>query len=76
MSDNKETKRFRLWHALVAAAAVLIISFCTFTAVRAISFKNTKIPRLLSAQDSVDLGNLLISQYPEKYEYLKPIIIN
>ena len=76
MSDNKETKRFRLWHALVAAAAVLIISFCAFTTVRAISFKNTKIPRLLSAQESVDLGNLLISQYPEKYEYLKSLPYN
>ena len=76
MSENKDSKRFRLWHALVAAAALLIISFFTFTAVRAVNFKKTTNARKLSAQEMSSLGNLLINQYPQKYQYLKSLPYN
>ncbi len=76
MSENKDSKRFRLWHALVAAAALLIISFFTFTAVRAVNFKKTTNARNLSTQEMSSLGNLLIKQYPQKYLYLKSLPYN
>ena len=76
MSDKSENKRFRLWHALVAAAALLIICFCTFTGVRAVSFKKTVNARQLTAQEFTSLGNILVDQYPEKYEYLKSLPYN
>lgn len=76
MSENNESKRFRLWHAFAAAAVLLIISFFTLTAVRAVSFKKTTNARKLSAQESISLGNLLVNQYPEKYKYLKSLPYN
>ena len=77
MSDKSENKkRFRLWHAIVAAAALLVLCFCGFTASRAVAFKKTQTSRDLTAQEFSALGNYLISQYPEKYEYLKPLPYN
>ena len=76
MSENNESKRFRLWHAFAAAAVLLIISFFTLTAIRAVSFKKTTNARKLSAQESISLGNLLVNQYPEKYKYLKSLPYN
>lgn len=77
MSDKSDTKRrFRLWHGFVAAAALLIISFFTFTALRAVSFKKTQNARELTSQEFASLGNYLTQQYPEKYEYLKSLPYN
>ena len=76
MSDNKETKRFRLWHAFAAAVALLIIFFCTFTVVRAISFKRTTVAAKLTNEQAIALSKYLINHYPEKYEYLKALPYN
>lgn len=76
MSENNETKRFRLWHALVATAALLIFSFCTFTAARAISFKRTKIANPLTNEETAELSTFLKNQYPTKYKYLKALPYN
>ena len=77
MTDKPDTKkRFRLWHGLVAAAALLLISFFSYTAVRAVSFKKTQVARELTAQEISSLGNLLINQYPQKYKYLKSLPYN
>ena len=76
MSDNKDSKRFRLWHALVAAAALLIFCFCVFTANRAISFKKTVQPIELSAEQAESLSQLLIEKYPSEYQVLKKLPYN
>ena len=76
MSETKEKSRFRLWHAVVAAAALLIISFCAFTAVRAINFKQTTTATELSKEQQIELTSRLLEQYPEKYEYLKSLPYN
>ena len=76
MSDKSENKRFRLWHAFAAAAALLIISFFAFVAFRALDFKKTTDARELTSQEFASLGNLLIEQYPEKYQYLKKLPYN
>ncbi len=76
MSDNKDLKRFRLWHALVAAAALLIFCFCVFTANRAISFKKTVQPIELSAEQAESLSQLLIEKYPSEYQVLKKLPYN
>ncbi len=76
MSDNKDSKRFRLWHALVAAAVLLIFCFCVFTANRAISFKKTVQPVELSAEQAEFLSQLLIENYPSEYQVLKKLPYN
>jgi D-alanyl-D-alanine carboxypeptidase (penicillin-binding protein 5/6) len=76
MQDKNNKSRFRLWHAFVAAAALLIISFCTFTAFRAISFKQTTDAKELTMQQEVELSRFLIKNYPAKYEYLKALPYN
>lgn len=77
MSDKSDKKQsFRLWHAIAASAAFLILVFFTFTAVRAVSFKKTQTARELTSKEFEDLGNLLIQQYPEKYSYLKSLPYN
>ena len=76
MSDNKDSKRFRLWHALVAAAALLIFCFCAFTLSRAISFKKTVQPIELSAEQAESLSQLLIEKYPSEYQVLKKLPYN
>ena len=76
MSEEKETKRFRLWHGVIAAAALLLLIVCTFTVVRAVNFKKTGTARELSSQEKSVLENILISQHPDKYEYLKSLPYN
>ena len=77
MSDKTENKsRFRLWKALAAAAALLVIIFCAFTASRAVSFKKTQNARELTSQEFASLENYLIEQFPEKYQYLKALPYN
>ncbi len=76
-SDRTENKkRFRIWQGILAAVVLLIICFCGFTASRAIDFKKNQTARELSTQEFADLGNYLISQYPEKYNYLKALPYN
>ena len=77
MSDKSEHRfRFRLWHGFVAAAVILIISFFAFTAVRAVGYKKTPVARELTDAEAFSLENNLINQYPQKYEYLKPLPYN
>ena len=76
MSDNKEKIHFRLWQAFAATAALLIILFCAFTTTRAISFKRTTLAAELTREQAAELSNLLINQYPDKYEYLKALPYN
>lgn len=75
MSDKSEKsenmRRICPWQAFAAAVLLLLISFCTFTALRAFDFKKTQTARELTSQESASLENLLIQQYPEKYKNLK-----
>ena len=76
MSDKNNKSSFRLWHAIAAAAVLLIISFFTFTAFRAISFKQTTDAKELTMQQEVELSRFLIKNYPAEYEYLKALPYN
>lgn len=77
MSDKSETKRrFRLWHVFAATAVLFIFSFFAFVGLRAADFKKTKDARELTSQEFASLGNILTSQYPEKYNYLKSLPYN
>ena len=64
MQDKNNKSSFRLWHAFVAAAALLIISFCGYTASRALDFKKTKDAVPLSSEQVYEHNELLYSQYP------------
>lgn len=76
MSEKNNKSCIRLWHIFAAAAVLLIISFFGFTASRAVSFKKTQNARDLTSQEFASLGNYLMNQYPEKYQYLKPLPYN
>ncbi len=76
MSEKNNKSCIRLWHIIAAAAVLLIISFFGFTASRAVSFKKTQNARDLTSQEFASLGNYLMNQYPEKYQYLKPLPYN
>ena len=76
MSDNKDSKRFRLWHAFVAIAVLLILCFCGFTVSRALSFKKTVQPVELSAEQAASLSQFLIENYPSEYQVLKTLPYN
>lgn len=76
MRDKNNKSSFRLWHVFAAAAVLLIISFCTFTAFRAISFKQTTDAKELTIQQEVELSRFLIKKYTEKYQYLKTLPYN
>ena len=76
MSVKNNKFCIRLWHIFAAAAVLLIISFFCFTASRAVSFKKTQNARDLTSQEFASLGNYLMNQYPEKYQYLKPLPYN
>ena len=76
MSEKNNKSCIRLWHIFAAAAVFLIISFFGFTASRAVSFKKTQNARDLTSQEFASLGNYLMNQYPEKYQYLKPLPYN
>lgn len=74
MSDKSENnRRFRLWHGILAAVALVIISFFAYTASRALSFKKTQTSRKLTSEEFVSLGKLLLEEYPEQYKYLKEL---
>ena len=76
MQDKNNKSRFRLWHAFVAAAALLIISFCGYTASRALDFKKTKDAVPLSSEQVYELNELLYSQYPSEHQVLKKLPYN
>lgn len=73
MSENKDTKHFRLWRCLAAAAVFFLFIFSVFTIIRAVGFKRTRIARELTKIESENLENLLKSSYQNQYEYLKPL---
>lgn len=75
MSENKKS-RFRLWHAFAAAAVLLLISFCAYTACRAYDFKQTVDAYPLTAEQIYDLNEILYSQYPEEHKVLKKLPYN
>ena len=76
MSDKENKNRSRLWKGLLAAAVLLIVTFCAYTAARAVSFKKTQSPRELTSGEFADLTNLLINQNPKKYQALKKLPYN
>ena len=76
MSENNTKRRFRLWHGLAAAAALLTVSFFTFTAFRAYSFKQTQDAASLSAEEAYELQNILLTQYPVEHQILKKLPYN
>ena len=76
MSDNNESKRFRLRHAILAAVALLVITFCAYTAARAVNYKKTQSPEALTQEQREKLSELLRENYPQKYNYLKALPYN
>ena len=76
MSDNKEKKGFRLWHAVLAAVVLLVITFSSYTVFRAVSFKKTQTASELSPEQSYELTQRLLESYPEKYKTLKKLSYN
>ena len=74
--QDKNKFRFRLWHALAAIAALLIISFSAFTISRALSFKKTSQALPLTAEEAYELSELLYSQYPQEHALLKKLPYN
>ncbi len=77
MSENNQKKNgFRLRHAFVAAALLLVITFSAFTAKRAYDFKNTQEASPLTAEQIYNLNELLYSQYPSEHQLLKKLPYN
>ena len=76
MQDKDNKSSFRLWHAFAAAAALLIITFCSYTAARAYDFKKTQDAVPLSAEAVYDLNEILCAQYPEEHQVLKKLPYN
>ena len=76
MTDKENKSRFRLWHAFAAAAVLLVISFCAYTASRAYDFKQTQEAAPLSPEEIYDLNEILYSQYPEEHQVLKKLPYN
>jgi hypothetical protein len=76
MQDKDNKSSFRLWHAFAATAALLIITFCSYTAARAYDFKKTQDAVPLSAEAVYDLNEILCAQYPEEHQVLKKLPYN
>ena len=74
--DKAEKSGFRLWHAFVGAAALLVITFCAYTAKRAFDLKNTQDAAPLTAEQVFDLNEILYSQYPSEHQLLKKLPYN
>ena len=74
--QDKNKSRFRLWHAFVAAAVLLLFIFCGYTASRALDFKKTVDALPLSSEQLYDLNEILYSQYPAKHQVLKKLPYN
>ena len=52
----------------LAVAALLIFSFAVFTGVRAVSFKKTQDAAVLTAEESFELTQFLLSEYSSEYQ--------
>lgn len=76
MSEKNKESRFRLWQAFAAAAALLLITFCAYTACRAYDFKQTVEATPLTAEQIYDLNEILYSQYPSEHQLLKKLPYN
>ena len=76
MTDKNTKHRFRLWHAFAATAALLIISFCVFTAARAYSFTQTQNASELTEEEASQLNRILLSQYQEEHQIVKKLPYN
>ena len=60
----------------LAFAALLIFSFTLFTGLRAISFKKTQDAAELTAEETYELTQFLLSEYPSEYQTLKKLPYN
>ena len=75
MSEN-ENKNLNIKKILLAAFALIILSFISFTAARAFSFEKTQDAASLTAEEAFDLTQLLLSNYPEEHQTLKKLPYN
>lgn len=75
MSEN-ENKNLSIKKILLAAFALIILSFISFTAARAFSFEKTQDAASLTAEEAFDLTQLLLSNYPEEHQTLKKLPYN
>lgn len=60
----------------LALAALLIFSFTLFTGLRALSFKKTQDAAELTAEETYELTQFLLSEYPSEYQTLKKLPYN
>ena len=60
----------------LAFAAILIFSFTLFTGLRAFSFKKTQHAAELTAEETYELTQFLLSEYPSEYQTLKKLPYN
>ena len=60
----------------LTVVAVLIFSFSLYTGIRALSFKKTQNAQPLSAEESFELTQFLLSEYPDQYQILKKLPYN
>lgn len=60
----------------LAAAALIVFSFVVYTGVRATAFKKTQNASPLSAEESFELTQFLLSKYPSEYQILKKLPYN
>ena len=60
----------------LAFAALLIFSFTLFTGLRALSFKKTQDAAELTAEETYELTQFLLSEYPSEYQTLKKLPYN
>ncbi len=60
----------------LAAAALIVFSFVVYTGVRAAAFKKTQNASPLSAEESFELTQFLLSKYPSEYQILKKLPYN
>lgn len=75
MSEN-ENKNLNIKKILLAAFALIILSFISFTAARAFSFEKTQDAASLTSEEAFDLTQFLLSNYPEEHQTLKKLPYN
>ena len=75
MSEN-ENKNLNIKKILLAAFALIILSFISFTAARAFSFEKSQDAASLTSEEAFDLTQFLLSNYPEEHQTLKKLPYN